>query len=237
MNRSSIDGSAFITSIDEIKILLRKLSGTPLTARFVPASEGDERVVVLEECFSELTAVLSSRCDFPRVSEDQLFELSFGELMVLIDDYLTYAPRNNDMLLRGTNDALVIVRCLTNILKREVFFEEPDLMPDEMLPYCGLISWKTAFYALSTPIGRLLYDLHFRETRRLLSGENIHLAEGRVVRLNDILHTISELLAQGPAERDAGIWLMLHLIVWPITIYEKNIRGVTSSDVREKLKR
>lgn len=230
------DGSLVVHDNRDIVRLLKMLSDAPLTARFIPAPEGDERVLMLEEDFSRLAAILSSRGDYPRVSEDQLFELSFGELMVLIDDYLTGVPADTDMLLRRYSDAFAAARCLAGILMRlEPLESSMQLSPDEMLPYCTLAGWRAAFGAICTPVAGVLYDYHFGEVYRLLADTAEELSDAPLLTLNSILHIIPNYLVDDAQENNRGLLLTLHLLVWPMVLYEKNNRGVTADQVRKKL--
>lgn len=229
---------AVIRSNEDIRLLLRRLSRTPLTARFIPAPEDDERVIVLDKGFSDLAGILSSRYDFPRIDENKLFELSFGELMVMIEDYLTSSPAGADMQLRGYNDAIVLMRSLADILLRlEPLEDDAALMPDELLPYCTVDGWTTALYNAGTPVAGALYETHFKEVYRLLSEQAGELPRTYRLTINEVLWMALDKLSGGTTYRNEGVLLMLHLLIWPIALYEKNNRGVTAAQIRARLKK
>ena len=174
--------------------------------------------------FSRIAAILNSKGGGGRLSADSLRFLRLGQLAVLIEDHLVSGKADDPQ--RCRNDSIVLMRSLLSLLLNlgESGIDD-DAMRQPLRAYLyGMTDGAGCFAAL---LYRQLTDA------ALLSplGVNEDMPLGTVFR------TAQRALYGSESDRGHSVRLVMDLLIWPMTFYEKNINHMTAATVRLFLER
>ena len=213
-----------------INNLTNRLSFTLKNDRCMVDSEGNILERIEDTSLSKIAAVLSSRGDFPSITERQLMGLSVGELIVVIEEYLTGKVSDSEQILRGCSDAVEILRNLLQLLLN--MDEEEECEDGDGGENRFLHQTLREYFALYLPYCTCFADeLYTMWHNRFLEHSESSCDD---TALGTVLFNTCGMLYCNRENYPTAVLQVMNLLVWPVAQLER-MNGVTCSKVIHKL--